>query len=600
MAEKKALPLALAAALALTALAGCSDGGNNNANPASGSPAASGAASAQSSAEAPFSYTFLDTVHPTALFGYNNPNDVVTPVVEQKFNVKVSDIVFSAGQSPVERVNMLVAANNLPDVVLVDNPNLSLLYSTGAFADLSEYQNLMVNTDKYVSDTGWNSLKVAGKLVALPTSAMPDAGNPEVAAAMQADIFHRDPVNWAFMLREDILKKLGYKFKTVKEIQAELDQNPRQLTDADLQLDPPIKTPEDFEKLLYDIQKLDFKVDGKPVIPLSIPDWGAYHISSLYAPTGGYYANPDTGEVAGFIDNPNMKTYYAKLRQWFKDGVLDKDYLLQKPEQLQQKIASGRVAAMFSVPDTNGARTSLKQLDPEAELRPIPWPKSQYEIDTGHASYVDPSYPAGFYNIMINKNVKDIPRLLKYFDWFQTEEAMDLSVWGPESAGLYELKDGVKVFKDQALYEAIRDGKKTADGKNAEYYGIYDKNNTVSTYTSKAFLTAPAPFYNNKTFEHSYPAKFDAWNDMWAFVSTIKLSKDGTVLSPSGEKSNALSNYYWNTFRTSDTAKLLSTKSEAEFDKKWEELKKTFEEKGGYDAAIAEMKPLFDRALGKS
>ncbi|MDG0814316.1 extracellular solute-binding protein [Cohnella rhizosphaerae] len=460
MAEKKALPLALAAALALSALAGCSDGGGNDAGNASGSSSASGAASAQASAEAPFSYTFLDTVHPTALFGYNNPNDVVTPVVEQKFNVKVSDIVFSAGQSPVERVNMLVAANNLPDVVLVDNPNLSLLYSTGAFADLSEYQSLMVNTDKYVSDTGWNSLKVAGKLVALPTSAMPDAGNPEVAAAMQADIFHRDPVNWAFMLREDILKKLGYKFKTVKDIQAELDQNPRQLTDADLQLDPPIETPEDFEKLLYDIQKLDLKVDGKPVIPLSIPDWGAYHISSLYAPTGGYYANPDTGEVAGFIGNPNMKTYYAKLRQWFKDGVLDKDYLLQKPEQLQQKIASGRVAAMFSVPDTNGARTSLKQLDPEAELRPIPWPKSQYEIDTGHASYVDPSYPAGFYNIMINKNVKDIPRLLKYFDWFQTEEAMDLSVWGPESAGLYELKDGVKVFKDQALYEAIRDGKK--------------------------------------------------------------------------------------------------------------------------------------------
>ncbi|MDG0814317.1 hypothetical protein [Cohnella rhizosphaerae] len=122
----------------------------------------------------------------------------------------------------------------------------------------------------------------------------------------------------------------------------------------------------------------------------------------------------------------------------------------------------------------------------------------------------------------------------------------------------------------------------------------------MSTYTSKAFLTAPAPFYNNKTFEHSYPAKFDAWNDMWAFVSTVKLSKDGTVLSPSGEKSNALSNYYWNTFRTSDTAKLLSAKSEAEFDKKWEELKKTFEEKGGYEAAIAEMKPLFERALGKS
>ena len=171
--------------LVLSLLAACSNGGKSNVQPsvsASGSQteAQTEGASAEPQQEETLEYTFLDTVHPTAPFGYNNPNDVVTPYVENKFNIKVKDIVFSAGTSPVERINMLIAAGNLPDVVLADNPNLSILYATGAFEDLTPYKDLLVNTDKFVSNTGWNMLTQNGKLIALPTNAAPDQSNPEV------------------------------------------------------------------------------------------------------------------------------------------------------------------------------------------------------------------------------------------------------------------------------------------------------------------------------------------------------------------------------------------------------------------------------------
>ncbi|RED58194.1 MULTISPECIES: hypothetical protein [Cohnella] len=587
---------ALASALSLSLLSACSNGGSNGAASleASPSPIASTDSSPSAAAETPvkeelLEYTFLDTVHPTAPFGYNNPNDVVTPYVEDKFNIKVKDIIFSAGTSPVERINMLIAAGNLPDVVLADNPNLSVLYATGAFEDLTPYKDLLVNTDKFVSDTGWNMLMQDGKLIALPTNATPDQSNPDVKALTDADIHYRPHYAQNLFVREDILEKLGYKFKKVKELQAELDANPRRLTEADLAVEPAIDTPEKFEKLLYDIKALDLKENGKSVIPLELPDWGAYHLSQIYAPSGGYYANPTTQEVTGWINNPFMKEYYSHLYKWFSDGILDKDYLIQKPEQLQEKTASGRVAVTFFAPDFNAVRQNLAQLNPDYDMRPIAWPKSQYELETGNPSYIDADYPAGFTNILVKKGFKDIPRLLKYFDWFQSEEAMEITAWGPESAGLYEKVDGRRVFKDKELIASL-DGTETGvGGKTAEYYGI---NNT-----SKAFLTAPATFYNNKTY-HTEPTKFDAWGDLRVVAGASKLSLDGTVLPASGLKSNETSQYYWNTFRTTKTAQLIMSKNEDEFNQAWDKLVAEFNDKGGYEAGIEEMKPKFQVSLG--
>ncbi len=574
--------------------AGCGPGGEKSGETKT-EAASSGTTAGVSEEVKPIEYTFLDTVHATAPFGYNNPNDVVTPWVEENLKVKVKEVIFAAGQAPMERVNMMVAADNLPDVVLIDSPNVATAYATGAFADLTENIKRMPNIDKFVSDIGWNMNSVNGRIVAIPVSSIEvDSQNPEVEKMTGNDLYFRLPNNWAFVVQQDILKQLGYTFKTVDEVQAELDANPRRIADEDVAITPAIDTFDKFEKLLYDIKALKLKVDGKDLIPLSIPEWGMYHISTLFAQHGGFIFDEATSTTSAYLANPGMKEFYKAAGKWIKDGILDRDFMILKPEQYQERVSAGRVAVTFMIPDVAGTRENLKAKSTTNDLRPIKWPAPA----VASKSYVDPSYPGGFYVIMVNKKYQNIERLMSYFDWFQTEEAMDMGTWGPESAGLYVVNDGKKQFKDEKLWEAIRDAKKTDDGRNAEYYGIYDKNNTVVNFTSKAFLSAPAPYINLKASERSYPIKFNAYADMFNYVSTVKLCRDGSVLAPTGEKASALSSYYWGTTK-SKVARLFDAKNDADFDKIFEELVNDMKVNGSYDEAVASMDTLFKTALGK-
>lgn len=554
-----------------------------------------GKVTAGDNAVEPLTYSFLDAVHASAPYGFDNPDDVVTPWVEEKFGVTVSEVTHSAGQTPMEQVNMMVAAGNLPDVVLVTNDNVASAYATGAFADLSDYVHVMSETDKYISDIGWNSLSVNGKVVAIPYSSVEiDQNNAEVMAMIEGDVNYTPNMNWTWTIQEDILTQLGYSFKSMDELQAELNANPRALTAEDVALKPAIGTFEAFEKLLYDIKALDLSVDGKPVYPLSIPEWGLYHVSSLFSQNGGFMFDEATGKASGYIMNPGQKEYYKVVVKWLNDGILDPDFLIQKTEQYQEKVQSGRVAVTFQIPDVSATRAALKSMSATNDLHPFDWPAPAL----ASKSYVDPSYPGGYYNIMINKDFKDIERLLRYFDWFQTAEAQDIITWGPESAGLWTVdSSGKKLWADEAFYQAVSTGTKTSDGLSAEKLGLYDKYNLVAAYTAKAFLCAPMPILNLKSWVYSYPAEIDAYTASYAYISTAKLCRDGSVLSASGEAASACSNYYWSVTKLK-MAELFDTETDAEFDAAWERIATDFVENGAYKAAIAEMEPLFKNLIG--
>jgi len=537
----------------------------------------------------PLEYSVLTVFDETASLGYDNPNDIVTPEIEKKFNIKVSDVTFNGGMSPIERMNMLVAADTVPDVVLVDNPNVAAFYATGEFMDLSEFMSLLPNTDKYISDAGWNRLKVDGKLVAIPgdmSGGEIDVNNPEIADFVKNDTYYSRPSNWALVVNESILKQAGYEFKITSELQAELDAQPRPITDADVQIVPALKTTDDFVTLLKKIKDLNLMVDGKPVIPLSIPEWAAFHLSVLNAPTGGWYCDPATMDVTGYLFNPGMKEFYQLWKKLFDEGLLDQEYIFHKGEQYQEKAASGRVAVMLPAFDVAAVRANLQANG--SDLRVIPYPEST----AGHS--VDASFPSGFKNIMINKNFKDPERLLAYFDWMQTEEAKDLCSWGPESAGLWEIKDGVKMFKDDVLAQAILTNGKTEDGKGAEYYGL-----TADKSYALATLCAPGLLYNEKAVARSYPLKMDAYKSSYIYLSTNMLNRDGTVLPNAGEKSNLTGGYYWSVVKSTMVAELLSTKSEDEFEKVWNSMLEDFKTNAEYEAGAAEMLSAFKVSLGK-
>lgn len=592
---KQGLVIFIVGILCVSMIAGCTGKNNqNNVVKPSASNGETQASEAETTAEPLIEIRILDALNSTIKPGTDNPNDIVTPAVEEKFNIKITEITPSGGKMPAELINMMVAAGNVPDVVFTDNQNIGNFYAKEAFADLTEYKDLLVNMKKWYSDVAWKMLESDGKLIALPSGGDPNMDNPEIASQLNGDLLYRPMNNFAIQVREEVLRAAGYTFKSVSDLQQELDSAPRRVTQEDIQIEPAISTFEDFEALLYKIKDLNLMANGKPVAPLYVPgEYGPAILSVIYAPTSGFWYDKKSDKASAFLENPMVKDFYKVMSKWVKDGIIDKDFMIDKADQMQSKIAGGNAAVIITTSDINAARTAIKSANPEDDFRPIPWPASK----SGEVAHVDPSYPAGAGNIMINKNFKDIPRLLKYLDWFYSEEAMDLGTWGPESAGLWEVKDGKKVFKDDALWEAISTGKTTADGKGASYYGLIDYFAPVE-WTSKAFAYAPTPPYNLENYRLSYPIKLNAYADMQNFISSKMLARDGSMLPAKGEGASTLAGYYW-----SSTVKKLPlammAKTDADFEKEWQAIVDDMKSKGKYDEAMEVMLKEFRAINGK-
>ncbi|MFC3800078.1 hypothetical protein [Cohnella sp. GCM10012308] len=578
-----------------TALTGCNNDTANTVVEKEGSATAQSTASSGASSEAPLEdmeYSFFDAVHSTPQDFYNNPNDVVTPYIENKFKIKVSDIVTASGMRPEEKFNLLVASDTLPDVVLVDNPNVSKFYASDKFVALDDYIDQLPNMKKWTSELAWNMLKDKdGHIIALP-NATPFKSDPQVGANIpDDDIFYKGQTSMGLVVREDILQKLGYKFKTMSEIETDLKANPRNYTADELALDPKIETVADFTKLLQQIKDLNLMEGDKPVIPLSMMNWSIYHFSTLYTNPG--WMIDGSGNVSGFLDNPGMRDYYKTINQWYAGKLLDNDYVIQKTEQYMEKLNSGRIAVASYSDNWSKSRESLKQINPAYDLRPIPWPKA-----ASGKTYVDATYPSGFYNVMISKKVKDLPRLLKYFDWLYSDEAMELMTWGPESAGLYTEKDGKRVFKDESFGQAVASGQKTADGKSASYYGLYDPFYSDG-FTAKALRTAVGLFgYNPVTWQKSYPVQMDAFETARHAVAVEKLATDGTHVAPYGENASEVGNWFWGEFVAQKVAKILKAKDDAEVDQAFDSVLKEFKA-DKYEAAKKDMSDYFRVLQGK-
>ena len=75
----------------------------------------------------------------------DNPNDVVTPWIENKFHIRVNEVI-QGGLTTIgfkERLATYIAANNLPDVVICGNEMAAYAVATGYYGQ--GYEDLIEN-----------------------------------------------------------------------------------------------------------------------------------------------------------------------------------------------------------------------------------------------------------------------------------------------------------------------------------------------------------------------------------------------------------------------------------------------------------------------
>lgn len=544
-------------------------------------------------------YTFIDvgnTIQPDG----ESELDCITPYLEEKFHIRAEQVTFGQGEPSQQRLNMLIAAGNLPDVINLPNPDLPWLVNMGVVKPLNDYLEYIPEMTKWVDELGWKMMSVDGVIYGLPNYGNPDIDNPEVQAIIdQCGKFYQAPSGSALKINEKILEEAGYKFKTVAEIQAECDAEGRAPTWEDFALEPAVETFEDFEKMLYTIRDTCTTEAGVPVIPLTLSDWAILHIQNLFAPSSQWWRNPETGEVSAYLELPWAKDTYKSLVKWVHDGILDPDYLVQKQEVMQEKVASGRVAVYYSVPNQLSCREAMTEMYPGYDFRPLRWPTTKYGETVNYAGHAnDGSYPCGYRNMVINNDFKETERLLEYFNYLWSEEFLELQTWGTEEAGLYEIVDGKKQFVDPALYESIRTGTKTEDGRSASTYGIYDPQNYYK-YTAKALLMAPMHPFNYKDARGNYPMQVDVFSYFTKLAGSESIVTDGSVLSAGyDELTNSPSNFYHYEFRSKGIAELIGTTSDEEFDAVWDRWVEDFRTQGKYDEVQPLMKAYYESLLG--
>lgn len=574
---KKLMALLLVLAmLATLALTGCGAPPN--------SPAASTPGSKDASQEGDselLEYTFVFYGDDASKWA-NNPNDVVTKYVEEKFNIRVKDVIIVKSEDFQQRLNQWIATDTVPEVICCGDTGANYAVSTGKFAVLDKYIDKMENYNRYFDQQYWPRFMNDGQRYQIPN----------VTLNLNGEEYADDPYNPGDMthclwVREDILSMLGYTFTPMEEIAEKTAKEGTKPTAEDFAIQPAIDTPEKFYDLLKQIKALDLKSAGRDVIPLSVTNWQQFHIGSMF--DFGHWRIDKDGNVAGYLGTPGAKEYYRFLSKMYNEGLIDPDFIIQTDEQLQEKIATGQVAAGMAVPDLAGAMSTMATVNPDAKIRYIPWPKQDKDLG------VYDIFQGGGYRYIISNALSDeeLERLTQYFDWFYSDEGMDLITWGPEDAGLWEMKDGVKVFKDEAVAEACMNGTYGANG--ADYYGLYDPFGVESPFWSKAAMATPIMTHGNPfSYTRSYPVNLNVYDVANAVLGCTGVDYKGIASSgDNGENANATSSFYWNQFTTLEIAKLLNAKTDEEFDKAWDEVYANFLKDGKYEAAKADMEKWF-------
>ena len=506
-------------------------------------------------------------------------DDVVAKYILDKFNIKIGKTYANEGMTKKERINLFVASGTLPDICYDINDN-STFPSTGLVADLTDLiPKYCPNLMKIWPQNQWKFAEYNGRLYCFPNP-LKHSSDPKY----KDDVYTSPGGNWAgISTTENTLRKCGYSFTPWDKIVEKINTTQKKPTEEDLAITPAIKTPEDFEAFLKKIRT----VYGSDVIPFDT--WIALepHMGTMFGLTCGQWAYDEkTQTVFSGFAAPNAKKYWQWFNRIYTEGLLNPDFAVEKDEQRQENIVNGKIKTWMFESDITAIQTAVKKRDPNDSVHMIPLPQEEGTTNPG----IDVASTATF-RLYINKNFSDIPRLLKFFDWTQSDEFSSLCNWGTAELGLYTTNsEGKKVYKNNDIYLALKNGDSDKQKQYLNKYGLMG--NTIFHYF---YLPASGSGYDPQNWQRSY--KFSATNAnpqyLRAFISDKGLNWTGTLLNGVDDVTQAANNWYTQTFEQQLSPKLFAAKNSEEFDKAWDTVMKDWDENSKYAEAQKEMEQEF-------
>lgn len=310
----------------------------------------------------------------------------------QKTNIRIQYDIFS-GTSGSERVQVLLATNQFPDIIRHDN--LKTYALSGMFLPIMPYINngSMPNFKKY-----WDSLP---------------------------------------NLRKDLVEGELYFFRQLQYEEIAFSYGP--VLRTDLLAKHNLQMPQSFAQLLDVLEAL------KKAYPDSRP-WStrngtrslftttAYMLGSgfgtpEYEPNTPIYYDRSQGKYIYGPATPEFKTVLQYFADAYRRGVLNPDYAIDNADVFRSRLNSNQ--SFFYLDNTSFAvdySNNLRKTIPDATLEFIPFLENSYGQRRA-ISYTDDIRPPQF---GIRADIRDPDQVIKFMDWLYSDEGAAITNYGQE------------------------------------------------------------------------------------------------------------------------------------------------------------------------
>jgi len=414
---RKRIALAMALLLAFVMLAACggnNDGGSNGQEPANAAGANNGGGSNAGNAESvggdaasqePITLTFFD----------KNVGDKFTDPVAQEIT-KRTGITLEIQQptgNPDEKLNLMLASGDLPDAIMMARGDLLDKYTAaGAIIPLNDL------IDKY----GSNIKEMYGDV--LNKTRYKDGKNYYLSSWYGLD---PDPV-FAFQMRKDLLAELA-------PDKAE-GQSPF--------------TAEEFRSVLKAFQEKYPTIDGKKTIPMTMDGENMGSVLGTFKGMFGIKSYHETDEgLQVDYRHPNYLPMLKYANSLYREGLIDKEWAVNKKQLVEQKLSNGAVFATVGAFWEWGTPNAELSKDGDRSKQFYSYKVLGDGVGPDQTTY-GPRSVLGWDGIVITKDNKHPERTMQLFDFLASEEGQYLLLWGVEGKD-WDMKDGKHVPRPETL-----------------------------------------------------------------------------------------------------------------------------------------------------
>lgn len=405
--KKKIINTLLACTLALcTVMTGCGSNNSSSGSEASPDAAGSSAEGGTSSTGETLTLTFFDKNTGDA---FDNP---VAQAITEKTGIKIE--VQQPTGNPDEKLNLMLASGDLPDIVLMDRRSdiVNKYIAAGALIPLNDL----------IEQYGPDIQEMYGDT--LNKSRYEDGQNYYLNNWYGVD---PDP-DRAICIRMDVLKELGYGEK------AESGE---------------YFTQDEFYDILTRFKEAYQDKDGQGAIPFtSNSDYMSATISTLKAMYGmkNYYEND--GRLYFDVRDPHYLEMAKFLNKLYLDGLLDKEWAVNKEQIFTQKAGSGRVVATVGL-SSDANKLLREDYGEDTDKQFYMFKVVADDVDPAETTF-SPRSSLGWDAIGITVNNEHPVETIQFMNYLASEEGQYLLMWGIEGKD-WDMVDGVHVPRPETL-----------------------------------------------------------------------------------------------------------------------------------------------------